>query len=59
MPPRLKDALEATIPLRRFGAPEELAGVISFLLSPAAAYMTGAVLRVEGGLGLSVSALTG
>jgi 3-oxoacyl-[acyl-carrier protein] reductase len=59
MPPRLKDALEATIPLRRFGAPEELAGVISFLLSPAAAYLTGAVLRVDGGLGLSVSALTG
>ena len=59
MSPRLKDALTATIPLRRFGAPEELAGVISFLLSPAAAYLTGAVLRVDGGLGLSVSALTG
>ena len=58
MPARLKDALETTIPLRRFGAPEELAGVISFLLSPAAAYLTGAVLRVDGGLGLSVSALT-
>jgi 3-oxoacyl-[acyl-carrier protein] reductase len=58
MPARLKDALQASIPLRRFGAPEELAGVVSFLLSPAAAYLTGAVLRVDGGLGLSVSALT-
>ena len=58
MPARLKDALEASIPLRRFGAPDELAGVISFLLSPAAAYLTGAVLRVDGGLGLSGSALT-
>jgi 3-oxoacyl-[acyl-carrier protein] reductase len=58
MPVRLKDALESTIPLRRFGAPEELAGVVSFLLSPAAAYLTGAVLRVDGGLGLPVSALT-
>jgi 3-oxoacyl-[acyl-carrier protein] reductase len=59
MPASLKDAVEATIPLRRFGAPEELAGVVSFLLSPAAAYLTGAVLRVDGGLGLAVSALTG
>jgi 3-oxoacyl-[acyl-carrier protein] reductase len=59
MPARLKDAVQATIPLRRFGAPEELAGVVSFLLSPAAAYLTGAVLRVDGGLGLAVSALTG
>jgi 3-oxoacyl-[acyl-carrier protein] reductase len=59
MPASLKDAVEATIPLRRFGAPEELAGVVSFLLSPEAAYLTGAVLRVDGGLGLAVSALTG
>jgi 3-oxoacyl-[acyl-carrier protein] reductase len=58
MPDKLQDALKATIPLRRFGATEELAGVVSFLISPAAAYITGAVIRVDGGLGLSVTALT-
>jgi 3-oxoacyl-[acyl-carrier protein] reductase len=58
MPDKLQAALAQAIPLRRFGATEELAGVVSFLLSPAAAYLTGAVLRVDGGLGLSASALT-
>ena len=57
MPERLQDGLRAAIPLRRFGATEELAGVVSFLLSPAAAYITGAVLRVDGGFGLAASAL--
>jgi 3-oxoacyl-[acyl-carrier protein] reductase len=58
MPDKLQAALQQAIALHRFGATEELAGVISFLLSPAAAYLTGAVLRVDGGLGLSASALT-
>jgi len=58
MPEQLKEAMKRTIPLRRFGAPEELAGVVSFLLSPAAAYLTGAVVRVDGGLGLAGSPLT-
>jgi len=58
MPDKLQAALAQAIPLHRFGATEELAGVVSFLLSPAAAYLTGAVLRVDGGLGLSASALT-
>jgi NAD(P)-dependent dehydrogenase (short-subunit alcohol dehydrogenase family) len=57
MPEPLQRGLQATIPLRRFGAVEELAGPVAFLLSPAAAYITGAVLRVDGGFGLASSAL--
>lgn len=41
--------LEATIPLRRASAPDEIAQAIRFLLSPAAASITGAVLDVNGG----------
>jgi NAD(P)-dependent dehydrogenase (short-subunit alcohol dehydrogenase family) len=37
-------------PLRRFGEPEEIAGAIVFLASPAAGYITGATLHVNGGL---------
>jgi 3-oxoacyl-[acyl-carrier protein] reductase len=59
MPEALRRRLEPAIPLQRFGAPEELAGVVSFLLSPAAAYLNGAVLRVDGGFGLSPGAMTG
>jgi NAD(P)-dependent dehydrogenase (short-subunit alcohol dehydrogenase family) len=54
MPGPVQAAAVSQIPLGRFGETDELAGAVSFLLSPAAAYINGAVLRVDGGYGLSL-----
>jgi len=47
-PARSREIVGRT-PLRRWGQPEDLAGAAVFLCSPAAAFITGAVLRVDGG----------
>lgn len=57
LPSEMQDPLKRSIPLGRFGETEELAGAVTFLLSPAAAYMTGAVIRVDGGFGLATGGL--
>lgn len=41
---------EAEVPLKRVGSPEDMAGTISFLVGEDSAYITGAVLHVNGGL---------
>ncbi len=45
-------ALLETIAVRRFGRAEEIAEVVAFIASEAAAYITGQVIRVDGGMGL-------
>lgn len=47
---QVRENVLKAIGLGRFGQPEDIAGVVSFLASPAAAYITGQVLEVSGGL---------
>jgi 3-oxoacyl-[acyl-carrier protein] reductase len=50
LPEEARVALFERIPLGRLGRPEDVAGVVRFLAGPAAAYMTGQVLVVDGGM---------
>jgi 3-oxoacyl-[acyl-carrier protein] reductase len=47
-----RDELAATVPVQRLGSPDEVAAAVRFLASDDAAYITGAVLPVDGGLGM-------
>jgi 3-oxoacyl-[acyl-carrier protein] reductase len=47
-----KAAIKDRVPLGRYARPEEIAGVVTWLSSDSAAYVTGAVIPVDGGLGM-------
>jgi NAD(P)-dependent dehydrogenase (short-subunit alcohol dehydrogenase family) len=47
--PELEEKIAATVPLRRFGTPQDIARAAMFLASDMASYITGAVVPVDGG----------
>ena len=53
--PERKAASEAAIPLRRVGQPDDIAGLVTVLASPIAAFVTGQTLIADGGLSLTTA----
>jgi NAD(P)-dependent dehydrogenase (short-subunit alcohol dehydrogenase family) len=45
----LREHLERRVPARRLGSPEEVAGLFAYLASDAAGFVTGEVIRIDGG----------
>ena len=50
LPAAQRDAAISAVPLQRLGTPEDVAAAVAFLASPAAAYITGETLHVNGGM---------
>jgi 3-oxoacyl-[acyl-carrier protein] reductase len=48
--PEERKAAQSRIPMRRFGRPEEVAAAVRFLACPQASYITGSILKIDGGI---------
>lgn len=48
--PKIRAGIESSVPMRRIGSPEDVAGAAIFLASRAGSYLTGAVIPVDGGI---------
>jgi 3-oxoacyl-[acyl-carrier protein] reductase len=47
-----REEIAAQVPLGRFCSAQEIAGVVAFIASDSASYITGAIIPVDGGLGM-------
>ena len=52
IPEKIKETMLKEIPLGRMGSPEDIAHAVKFLASDDAAYITGQVIRVDGGMNM-------
>ena len=52
LPDEAKQAILSMIAMKRYGEVDEIAGVVSFLASPDASYVTGQVIEISGGLSM-------
>jgi 3-oxoacyl-[acyl-carrier protein] reductase len=52
LPDKVRDSYLAAIPAGRFGDAHEVAAAVRFVASPGAAYISGAVIPVDGGVGM-------
>ena len=52
VPEEIRENAKKQIALGRFGRPEEIAGVVSFLCSPDSSYVTGQIIEISGGLSM-------
>jgi 3-oxoacyl-[acyl-carrier protein] reductase len=57
VPEPVREKFIRKIPLQRMGQPEDIARVVAFLASDAAAYVTGQCIQVDGGLGTGIGGL--